>query len=391
LHDHNFPESEAKQVLDDVFGCQQRHVFSEGLVDSKSEEEFSFKLSTLESRWASIKGAYPEIQPGFFTWFCSHKADTMKSTMLQPVCEEAGLGCPPQSFTTKASETVNSVLKSHFQHKSCQLLEFVCKLKDVIDEQEKEVQRAVIGRGKYRFKEQYQHLVVSWEKWFKMTEQQRRKHLDRVAPLLLIQLGLSPQFPSAAAAHVLAPPPCLSGPSLSINASSTQLALSESEATDLDVPRACLDGIWQNAQELLDKPGSISPAPGCPEEARMVLSRTGQRPHFVSPCKDGKFECDPDCVNFKSLGICSHTVAVAQVHNQLCAFVASLKKTKKKSNFTSLVTHGMPSGRGKKGSQPPRKRKRNVSPTVRTDRIQTTQSLEGDSTSSLSSGSTDQR
>ena len=74
------------------------------------------------------------------------------------------------------------------------------------------------------------------------------------------------------------------------------------------------------------------------------------------------------------------------MHNQLSSFVAALKKTTKKPNFTSLATHGMPSGRGKKGSQPPRKRKRNISPTVRTDRIQTTQSLQGDSSSFQSLG-----
>ena len=59
----------------------------------------------------------------------------MKSTMLRPIREQAGLGNPPQPFTTNASETVNSVLKFHVNYKSSQLLEFVGKLKDV-DEQE---------------------------------------------------------------------------------------------------------------------------------------------------------------------------------------------------------------------------------------------------------------
>ena len=77
---------------------------------------------------------------------------------------------------------------------------------------------------------------------------------------------------------------------------------------------------------------SIGPAPGFPEEGKMVLSRSGQRPHFVTRCKkDEKFKCDSDCVN--SLGICSHTVAAAQVHNQLSSFVAALKKTTKKPFF----------------------------------------------------------
>ena len=48
------------------------------------------KLSSLHLRWDNIEGANPNIQPGFFTWFCTHKVETMKSTMLQPVREEAG-------------------------------------------------------------------------------------------------------------------------------------------------------------------------------------------------------------------------------------------------------------------------------------------------------------
>ena len=69
---------------------------------------------------------------------------------------------------TNASETVNSVLKSHVNYKSSQPLEFVGKLKDVVDEQEREIERAVIGHGKYQFKMQYSHFVVPELKWFKM-------------------------------------------------------------------------------------------------------------------------------------------------------------------------------------------------------------------------------
>ena len=57
LHDQRFPESEARVVLDNI--CQQGHVFSEGLVDCKSEEEFNL-------RWDNIEGANPNIQPHGF-------------------------------------------------------------------------------------------------------------------------------------------------------------------------------------------------------------------------------------------------------------------------------------------------------------------------------------
>ena len=59
--------------------------------------------------------------------------------MIKTVCEEAGLGSPPKSFTTNASETVNLIIKSHVSYKMSQFV------KDAIYEQEREVERAVIG------------------------------------------------------------------------------------------------------------------------------------------------------------------------------------------------------------------------------------------------------
>lgn len=109
----------------------------------------------------------------------------------------------------------------------------------------------------------------------------------------------------------------------------------------------CLQGIWRKAEELLNSPGNYG-------QARMVLSRSGQRPHLVVPCKGDRFKCDPDCIKFKSLGICSHSVVVAQVNRKLLEFLASIKKAKKQPNITQLVAHDMPAGRGRKGSQAPR-------------------------------------
>ena len=82
-----------------------------------------------------------------------HKAMIVTRTMIKNVREEAGLGVPPDTFN--ASETINSVIKAHVSYKPSQLMEFVDKLKELIDEQEKEVEQAVIGRGKYRIRDEY--------------------------------------------------------------------------------------------------------------------------------------------------------------------------------------------------------------------------------------------
>ena len=81
--------------------------------------------------------------------------------MLKIIRENALLECSPCSFTTNVSETTaNSIHKNKVDYKQSQLFEFVDKLKQVIDDQE-EVEKAVIQRGKYRSKPQFKHLTVA--------------------------------------------------------------------------------------------------------------------------------------------------------------------------------------------------------------------------------------
>lgn len=68
-----FPDSAIKEVLDDIFGCQNGNVLAEGLVDSVSEEEFNQKLPVMEKRWSDFEKEY-NTQPGFFNWFTKNKA-----------------------------------------------------------------------------------------------------------------------------------------------------------------------------------------------------------------------------------------------------------------------------------------------------------------------------
>ena len=49
---------------------------------------------------------------------------------------------------------------------------------------------------------------------------------------------------------------------------------------------------------------------------------------LVVPKKGGSFVCDQDCPNWKALGICAHSVAVANLCSKLPEFVAWFKKAK---------------------------------------------------------------
>ena len=69
----------------------------------------------------------------------------------------------------------------------------------------------------------------------------------------------------------------------------------------------------------------------------MVESRGGKRPHLVISGKGGQFKCDKDCLNYKSIGICSHTVAVAHINNKLEQFVSWFLRQKEGQVLQKLL------------------------------------------------------
>ncbi len=55
--------------------------------------------------------------------------------------------------------------------------------------------------------------------------------------------------------------------------------------------------------------------------------------------------CDNDCPNYKSLGVCSHVIAVAQHNHALEEFCAYFRKLKRVPSVTRLLLSGMPAYR----------------------------------------------
>ena len=132
-------------------------------------------------------------------------------------------------------------------------------------------------------------------------------------------------------------------------------------ATAVRIPTNCLEGIWDKASTLLSTDDAIVPAPGVGPNAKYVLSYSGSKPHLVVPKKATTFACDSDCPNWKALGICAHSVAVADLCKKLPEFIEKFKKIKQTPNLTKFAEATMPKGRGRKGSEPPRKRKKTSS------------------------------
>ena len=354
LADCNIPSELAHKILDDIFGRKLGTVFVEGIVDASGVTDFQSKLEAVLQGWWVLSLPSTADLEKFIQYFSTRTAAVIRDTMLRPIREECGLGCPPDIFTTNASESINAILKRKVNYKRNELPDFIGEMKELIEEQQQEVERAIIGRGKYQFRKEYHFLEIQEGKWFIMNQVQRRKHIASVHSAVLSDAsGSSVQ---------LALPTCspISPPALSqceqATTDKSELSVDIDNALQLvNVPYKCLEGIWGKAKDLINTENAIVPAPGQDPTARMVLSYSGQMPHLVTPKKGGDFACDSNCANWKAMGICSHSVAVADINDKLMEFLA--KKTKKRANMTKLLTTNMPKGRGRKGGVAPRSRK----------------------------------
>ena len=74
---------------------------------------------------------------------------------------------------------------------------------------------------------------------------------------------------------------------------------------------------------------------------------------------NGQYKCDSNCLNWTSSGLCSHSLAVAELSNDLSSFLNWYNLSASQPNITTLAVSGLPAGRGRKGGAAKRTRNRN--------------------------------
>lgn len=340
LADMNISEPTRSDLLVQVCGSQQGDTRYEGLLDALNSSDYDMKLKLLREKWKTSEAA-----SHFIDWLDKYKSGDMKRSMIGDVRSSAGLGLPPNQFTTNASESLNALIKAGVSYKRSELSVFVDKLRGLVKEQDSELERAVIGRGKYRLSAPYTHCELSEREWFSMNASQRLSHLKKVSEM---PVAVPYKEPTELQLSTIQPS--------SEEPESTSLSVSVSDIADaIAIPRNILTGIWNKATDLLATKGAIAIAPGLHSQARTVISKSRAGFHTVVPGKGGRFKCD-DCPNFKSIGICAHVVAVAELNGRLSEFISCLKRSKAFPSVTKLVTSDMPASRGRKGHVASRKR-----------------------------------
>ena len=181
---------------------------------------------------------------------------------------------PPLQFSTNASECVNVILKQKVEYKRSELPVFIQKLKQLVSDQRKEFERAVINQGNFRSRDRYKFMIIPQDRWCKMSEDARKVHLRKFHQMSVIEDVL--QEPSTSSTVL----PSLSLPSLSVDFVSV--------ASNCTLPEGLLQNIWDKASRLVNTKGAMAPAPGHPPEARTVESTSKKGFHLGIPGSSGR-------------------------------------------------------------------------------------------------------
>ena len=140
-----------ESIIADIFGKMAGDVFESGHSDAEGPPEFVGMLESLEEKWtaAHSKGK------AFHSWFARRKTDNLICSVIRPVQQRAGLGCPPEKFTTNRSERTNGVLED-FVKRDCSTAQvdeytFAKSLEKFVKTQEQEIEITVLDRGNTNF------------------------------------------------------------------------------------------------------------------------------------------------------------------------------------------------------------------------------------------------
>ena len=150
----------------------------EGLVDCKDADKFYDLLSDLKDTWLQRESCSSSSKT-FYDWFMKYKAEVFCTSTLQPLREAAGLGKPPIGYFTNPNESINSALKKK-NYKKQELPVFINLMRVFVTQQQEEVEKAVIGGGKYNLDTHYKGYEVTDGSCFRpMAESQKKAHLKK--------------------------------------------------------------------------------------------------------------------------------------------------------------------------------------------------------------------
>ena len=135
-----------------IFGyTHQDGIHHEGLVDCCDDKAYDEALASMEVVWSEREhqafSDHKSHKPEFHSWFMKYKAKEFREHALRSLGEAVGLGSPPKAFYNNDNE---SILKECVNYKKQQWGVFYQRMRKAVEQQQYEVEKPIIGCGKYR-------------------------------------------------------------------------------------------------------------------------------------------------------------------------------------------------------------------------------------------------
>ena len=304
------------EVLKDIFGSEKER--EKGIVDSISDDEFVAKVISVADKWERLeKGIHPAKEPQFAQYFRDCIEEDMKEGMLLSTRRKAGLSdelfynnaqeCSNFKYKSKILEEKMNTTPGYRPHVKCTWTEALVLYRKLVEEVNRDKQRAVLRKGSFVFTDRLKYLEIPLHRWSTMTPREKQSHLAKVDPtvkeasIAVLVLNQESQEP---------------GTSSTSDGNCTIGCFEESSLPE------CLRGSWVNASRIVDLEGTTS-HPNDPNK-KVVISQSGPTIHTVEISKNRKkLTCDAHCPRFKEMAICCHTIAIAHKEGLLEDFVSS--------------------------------------------------------------------
>ena len=297
LHDLGIPEKYSKEYINEIFGHTNGSHFTEGLVDCECDSEYEDQLNKCCHVWNEReKLARDTNVPVFYDWFKTYHSDLVKTKMLKPVRVQAGLGDPPDQYTTNDNESINSRVKDKVDYKASELHIFCQKFEELVDMQTRNIERAfTLSNGPYCVLPLYSDLLQKPKCWPRLSLSAKEQFVRKIHHEKVRSKHCTLSVQSVATESENTPP-------LSVRFNETGL------------PDCVYKAMWEKAC-MLHHHELISDVPGHPSGKMVASLSCPEKPHLVNVLKCGKLTCD--CLNYQSKSLCSHVIATAESIGEL--------------------------------------------------------------------------
>ena len=336
---------EAKQYMADIFG-DKSDPSSQSLVSSNSSEHFRDRLLCLKDVWIS---RHKEGEK-FYKYFAQKKADQFANCMTAEVRSLSGLGYPPDIYTQNANECMNAVIK-RAQNKKMDVVDCIENLRNEVNHQQSMKKLAMVSRGELSVFEKFGSFLIDEDEYFRMSKQQQESAFKKFCN--------APLDESEDAA-------CQAEESqITQDTPLKNLSVQTSQACITSIPSAILTEIFVEANRVLEDECGIHKFGQDNSYYVEDSTRKGCALHVTIRGR-GDVSCEPSCLRWSSYKLCAHTIAAAEKEGVLMGFIKKYAKSSREPNLTSLATHDMPKGRGKKATKATQRRKGSANGAVRT-------------------------